>query len=130
MQSGVLISVHNKDFAPFTKDGVFAATGTYTNIGVERTYLTLLSSPFSDCRKNLKIVDSDSTYYKLASQDWMYDYKTCTDIYIQFDFYMKECGCMDPSLRWYNSSSVCNTISEIDCMLNLTISKLDDKLIR
>ena len=127
---GALILVHNRSDTPFTKDGVFAATGAFTNIEVTRTFFSRLPYPFSDCRKDLTVQETDSIYYKRASQNSTYNFRTCYDSYFQFNVYMLKCQCMDPSLRWFNNSLICNTKAKIDCMINITGSNLVDEKVK
>lgn len=120
VQSGALVLVHNRTDRPLTNYGVFAATGTFTAIGVSRTFFSRLSLPFNNCRKDFTITSDDSLYFQLTANYTKYSRHVCEDVYIQLNFYMESCSCMDPSLNYYEPMKTCTNVTSIICMLDVT----------
>lgn len=122
-QSGFYVAVTNNSRLPLTKyEGVKIATGYATNIAIQKTYYYNLGPPYSDCREDVSTSTSqDSIYYKKTLEITTYSQKLCFEICLQYEYIIKVCGCADPSIPSTNlSQAVCHTISDIDCVTNVT----------
>lgn len=107
---------------PYLKRGIFVSTGFNTNVGISRVSFQRLGKPFSECRKNLTTLPTDSIYYKITNRGFQYTHDICKEVYTQINFYMAECGCMNPELLFTNKTNICQEPKSISCMINVTKS--------
>lgn len=119
--SGIVVLIHNQTDKPIVKNGFFISTGTFTNVEISRTYHTRLGPPYSNCRKDLSLQPDDSVYFQITVASTKYSHKYCRDVFIQLNYYMRRCQCMDPSLSYKNISKICNNSNGIRCMLDLNV---------
>jgi len=119
IKSGVFVLVHNNSVKPLVQyDGVNVQTGTSTNIRVSRTYSSKLDLPYSNCRADLTVLESDSVYYKLTSKFTEYKQKLCFDYYKQINIAIAYCNCNDPSLPLVleKNSNICSNTISLNCI--------------
>lgn len=117
MQSGAVLLIHDRDDKPLLRNGVFAGTGTYTNIAVYKTVHKRLGKPFNQCREDLAIKHDDSIYYQIAVSASAYSYDICHAIYLQIKYYSLRCGCHNPNLDYSNTSMICGSQEQVSCMI-------------
>jgi hypothetical protein len=119
IKSGVFVLVHNNSVKPLVQyDGVNVQTGTSTNIRVSRTFSSKLDLPYSNCRADLTVLESDSVYYKLTSKFTEYKQKLCFDYYKQINIAIANCNCNDPSLPLVleKNSNICSNTISLNCI--------------
>ena len=119
IKRGVHVVVHNRSIFPLvSSQGIDIQTGSATNIGVSRTFYENLPSPYSDCRDNLTVINTDSIYYKTTSNvSEKYDHKLCYKIYLLLNVIIPNCKCLDSSiLISYLNHTICKTRSELQCV--------------
>lgn len=138
-----MVVIHNQTESPNLHKAVFVASGTYTNIQVNKIVYNRLPSPYSSCRHNLSITEDDSEYFKIASnysvynlynsreESWSkkYNIENCHDVYYQLNYFEKYCECHNPDLYYAEKEQICHTVEELSCLLdairelvNVTIS--------
>ncbi len=119
------VIVHNNSYIPLTKyEGVKAQAGTTTDIGITRTFVNRLPSPYSSCRKDVSTYSSDdSFYYKyiLTTMNNMtkYTQKLCYQVCYQ-DLVNQQCNCTEPSntITLNANLGLCSTDSQSLCVTN------------
>lgn len=115
----MVLLIHERHDKPLLKNGVFAGTGTYTNIAVSKTVHKRLGKPFNECRLDLAVKPSDSIYYKIAASVAAYSHDICQAIYSQIMFYESSCGCHNPELEYSNKTMICGTSGQVKCMIRV-----------
>jgi gas vesicle protein len=98
---GIKVWVHNKSTLPkIERDMIFASSGFFTHIAVERTFESKLEEPYSRClkdvskfEKNKKLID----YF--LNRNLLYSQTACLDLCVDL-FYINEnpCGCKQAEL--------------------------------
>ena len=119
MKSGLYVAIHNQTNLPLVKDeGFIVQTGASANIAIERTFYSRLSSPFSDCRKDVdSVLPTDSQFYKYTSQITKYSQKLCYEICFQYKYAIPRCNCSDPSVPVVDTDQqICNTFASLECI--------------
>jgi hypothetical protein len=118
---GFYIAVHNNSFDALTRyEGIKIPVGYETDIAIKRSFYTKLSSPFSNCRMDIKtITSSDSTYFKyiLNSMSYTtYSKDLCYEVCYQ-DLINKNCNCSDGAnfITIDSSKSVCSSNQMSTC---------------
>ena len=125
------VIVHNNSYIPLTKyEGVKAQAGSTTDIGITRTYVNRLSSPYSDCRKDVtKYSSDDSYYYKYIltnmNNETKYTQKLCYQVCYQ-DLINQRCNCTEPTntIMLNANLSLCSTDLQATCADNALSSCL------
>ena len=128
IERGFYVAVHNNSFQALTKyDGCKIPVGFSTDISVSRAFHYKLSSPYSDCRKDItQYSSSDSTYFKyiLTSMSYTTYSKTlCYEVCYQ-DLVNKNCGCTDPTniITLDYTYPICNSSVMQNCAINIVTS--------
>ncbi len=128
LNSGARVVIHDQSETPIIiSEGTDVSTGFQTNIGVSKSYLSKLDSPYSDCIKNVKSPDSfDSDYYRAIFNILnmtTYRQKICTRICLQ-SYVKQKCTCLDGSLPniYGSNETICATIEKLKCVSNARIS--------
>jgi hypothetical protein len=127
IERGMYVTVHNKSMIPLTKyEGVKAAVGTSTDIGITRTFRYKLPDPYSDCRKNVsQYTSSDSYYFKFIIDNMnntLYTQTLCYQVCFQ-DLVNQKCGCADPTntITLNQSISICENRTKIESCIPKTL---------
>lgn len=118
-KTGVFVAVHNRTKTPQLKyEGFTCQTGSYTNIGITRTFYSKLEYPYSNCRKDTQtILSSDSDIYKNTLKITKYSQNLCYEVCLQTLYIIPNCGCADPSIpAWDKSQLICSNGSSLDCV--------------
>lgn len=113
--SGAHIIVHNKTENPIFKDGVDAATGSMSNIAINREFISKVASPYSDCTNN---IDSDNLFYVkvLADNNQTYSQSKCFLLCYQ-RYLVEQCKCYDVSIPYWNSDlRACLDLDDFNCI--------------
>ena len=115
---GFYVAIHDNDRIPLTYfEGNKVALGSLSDISVSRTFYTRLDAPYSNCRKDLTVLPSDSTFYMLTSSITKYTQTLCYEICLQQTLIIPSCGCSDPKVFITNPSQpICITLSQLDCI--------------
>ena len=116
IESGAVIQIHNRLTRPYLKRGLLVSTAVNTNIAVSRMSYKRLGHPYSKCRKNLASISSDSIYYNISNKNFQYSHEICKEVYIQLNFFMINCGCMNPNYFFQNKSTICHQPASIECL--------------
>ncbi|CAF0708689.1 unnamed protein product [Brachionus calyciflorus] len=121
LNSGARVVVHNQSVDPIiSSEGIDVPTGFQTNLGIKRSFLFKLDSPYSDCIKDTKSPDShDSLYYKSIFTKLnmtIYRQKICMRLCLQ-DFILRKCACLDGSLpNIFVNETICQDIDSLECV--------------
>ncbi len=85
-------------------DGIELAPGTETNIAVDRTFVSKMSSPYSDCVSNQNPLESPNEFIEqTVSYFQNYTQQKCMDLCYQ-NFLKKTRNCYDKNRLHTNTS--------------------------
>ena len=139
LTSGLELFIHNHTYQINEENfGIQASVGTHTSIGVERTIISRLSNPYSDCvdKENTnKFVNNfvkqyfpslegytHETCMQLCYQDTLKQNYSCIDEFLPFLNKQAEkyCGKIHDSLdneKFYNieANKECSSLCPVDC---------------
>ncbi len=93
--------------------------GFATDVGLTRSYVSKLDSPYSSCRKNCSAYsDDDSMFYKYTLKKYQYYSKLlCNEFCIQYNYVKTTCKCNDPSVPIVDKSEqICTSPIEMSCI--------------
>ena len=119
MTNGIYVAVHNQSRLPLVSDeGMFIPTGTSAYVGVKRTFYYRLSSPFSNCRKDIDTtLDSDSDYFVKTRKITQYSRRLCYQVCFQYKYVYDQCDCTDPSIPVVDESDpICYSLNNLTCV--------------
>lgn len=121
---GFYVIVHNQSYTPIMdNEGVYVSVGTETNIGVERSFYSKQSSPYSSCIDDpTSSSSSTSTLYQLILNALgekryrqSYCYKLCYQIAV-----VNNCSCYDAAYPNTNITNkdilACHESQQIKCL--------------
>ncbi len=119
-KTGLFLLVHNQSHTkPFTlSSGINIPTGLETYVGVSRHFTHQLSSPYSNCLKNLKnssikYAQKLSEYFQELDVDY-YHQDFCFTICFQ-DQLIEKCNCSDITTPTLRNVSYCSNDQEMNC---------------
>ena len=109
-------------------EGVTVGTGMETNIGIKRTIISKLSSPYSSCVNGSSSSSNDSLLYKeiFALGQKTYRQKYCFKLCYQYNLIIN-CKCYDPQfpsiasvIPEFSNQTVpgCHDTEQVSCMSN------------
>lgn len=131
LNSGARVIIHNQSFTPIiSSEGIDVPTGFQTNIGIKRSFLFKMDSPYNDCIKNTRSADSyDSKYYqaifKILNMT-TYSQKICYRLCLQ-EFIRKKCSCIDGSLPSIDKNTeICQNIDSLKCVAESRVDYFSD----
>jgi hypothetical protein len=115
---GIILSIHNQSFKPFTEDlELKAAAGAETDFIIRRNFITKLGSPYGRC---LEILNSTSSFsseifdYIVRNQSETYSQRYCFSL-CQQKATMDICHCSNYDLPVYGSIDSCFNFTETKC---------------
>ena len=120
--SGILVSIHKKSIAPFTRgDIIKVCASSDTDIIVSRNFISKLPAPYGDCLDDTSSSSTfSSTYfdYIVRNKGYNYSQEYCLQLCIQQQT-IKYCGCANVWIPSFDNSSLkyC-TIYELSCAFN------------
>lgn len=103
------------------------ATGSKTNIQIDRVYSYYLASPFSDCTRNIDANHPSKLVKGLLSKGYMYRQQDCFMACFQANC-MKECQCYDVYIQYMTSTPNLNETIVYGPCFNLTQVKCSEKV--
>ena len=126
---GVVISIHNQSFLPFTEDlDIKAAAGAETDFIVSRNFIKKLPSPYGNC---LEVANSSSTFssfifdYIVRNQSLKYSQRYCFSL-CQQRVTMNICNCSNYDLPLFEDIVYsCQTEDDVWCKDDI-ISNFDN----
>lgn len=133
---GIVLLVHNQTAFPmFGGEKLIIPTNALTNVGIERTLISKLSDPYSDClvdTSNNSTFNSEFFSYIVNTMQASYDQELCIFLCMQ-SLIITTCGCQNALLPAYSisgsSSSTCLTNAQTECNLRLVI-QFNDGMIK
>ena len=115
-KKGLHVYVHNQSSIPRSTEGIDVASGSHTNIIVNRVFVTKLGNPYNDCQSNVDNIDSGFLKtLKANNQNRTYNQKLCFELCFQNNL-VENCGCYATFLIRSNSSVPCFNQSKILCL--------------
>ncbi|XP_071794566.1 acid-sensing ion channel 1-like [Asterias amurensis] len=122
--AGVRISIHNQSSMPFPEDkGTNTSPGRETFIGVHKSFVQRLPSPYGDCQR----VFQERNIFKTEFNHIHYTQKACLkDCY--FKEVLEKCHCADVRYRYDDSLLACNTTINGMCIESIETSYADGTL--
>ena len=118
MSVGAHIFIHNDSLTPSPFEGIDLDVGHITNIAVQKSYISKLPKPYSDCTENLDDINSfDSDLFRFIIQlNNTYRRSDCYNLCYQNKLY-QECSCQDSSFsKFIPNSGICSTQTESNCL--------------
>ena len=114
---GFYLQINNRSEVPFVKySGIQVPTGMASNIEVKKEVTTSLPAPYSDCRKDLAPLSTDSIYYKNTASITTYYQHLCVDIYFQLTLVVPKCGCYEANSPLYDDKLyICKSNAKFHC---------------
>ncbi|XP_023240338.1 acid-sensing ion channel 4-like [Centruroides sculpturatus] len=108
---GVHVIIHSPDERPYPEEtGIDISTGFDTAFAIQENLYRRMSKPFKDkC-----VLYGKDDFKKIKSQ------KECLSLCTR-DLIKKECGCLDPTLKFYRNVTFCDLTKEEDacCMMKM-----------
>jgi hypothetical protein len=102
---GFYLQINNRSEVPFVKySGIQIPTGFSSNVEVKKEVILRLPAPYSDCRKDLAPLSTDSIYYKNTASITTYYQHLCVDIYFQLTLVVPKCGCYEANSPIYDKN--------------------------
>ena len=127
MDDGIIIVVHNQSDLPFlNSDRVFVATGTETDIKINRNFIFKLGPPYSECIHNNQFLKSEFYDYIVNELHIRYTQQHCYSLCLQ-KFVIKNCGCSSNWLLNFKNLPYCNH-TKIGCISENVKSGLSGKI--
>lgn len=123
LEEGARVIIHNQTIKPMpSSEGIDISTNYQTNVGVSRSFLYKLSSPYSDCVKNTQSINGSNSFYYQAMFSILhvptYRQRECLDL-CQQDYIKQACACLDASLPIiYPTERVCSSLDDVWCVLS------------
>ena len=117
-ERGIYLAVTTSGTTPVTSyTGVKLPVGQATNVKVSQTSITNLPAPFSTCRLDVNtVLSTDNSIFKRTLQLNTYSLQLCYDVCLQALFIVPACGCSDPALpRYDTTTSICSTQTKLNC---------------
>lgn len=93
-ENGAHVLVHNKSDFPAFFDGISVASGTKTNIQIERVFTYHLEKPYSACVKNIDENYPSKLVKTMLQRGYKYTQQNCFLACYQ-DRSLEKCGCHD-----------------------------------
>ena len=131
--SGARVVVHNQSITPIlSSEGFDISTGYQTNIGIRRSFLSKLDSPYSECIKDASSPSSYDTYFYQVIFSVLnmttYRHEVCIRLCLQ-EYTKSSCNCIDGSLYniYGDSVEICATVASLECVSNARISYYADQ---
>ena len=108
---GFYLQINNRTDKPFVKySGITVETGKTSNVEVRKEVVVGVSYPYSDCRKDLTPLATNSVYYRYTASLTTYYQHLCIDIYFQLTSVVPNCGCYEANSPIYdNSINICDS---------------------
>lgn len=107
VNKGIYLQINNRTDRPFVKySGIMLPTGKASNVEVSKEVMNGAPAPYSDCRKDLQPLPSDSIYYKYTANITKYYQHLCIDIYFQTTLVLPRCGCYEANSPKYDKNLV------------------------
>jgi len=108
---GFYLQINNRSEKPLVKySGIQIPTGFASNVEVRKEVSTSLPAPYSDCRKDLTLLSTDSIYYQYTANITIYYQYLCVDIYYQITLVVPKCGCYEANSPIYDDNLyICNS---------------------
>lgn len=115
--------VHNKTTSNslLSFSALSVATGTMTNIEIDRTFSSYLPSPYSGCQANIDENHSSKLVKAILKKTSSYSQQNCFLACYQL-YALKECNCYNAYLKTIigipdedNGFSYCNNLTLITC---------------
>ena len=115
----MVVVVHNSSLRPREVDGVYVKPGESSYIGVKRTFVNNVPSPYTDCH-DLTTYSSE-LYDFIVSSNRTYRQKNCFELCTQ-QLIMEECGCYYTGydIAYFDSNLIrpCLTLTDSTCFNN------------
>ena len=109
--------IHNKSSSPLVSDGLGLPAGFQSSLLISKSKADSLPKPYNDCYNDLTSPDQfDSFFYKKTFESsYAYRQIDCLNLCTQ-DFYIKECGCADPSIPTLYNMKYCSSLRDAGCL--------------
>ncbi len=105
---GFYLQINNRSDKPFVKySGIQVPIGMASTVEVQKEAVVGLPYPYSDCRKDLTPLSTDSVYYKNTASITTYYQHLCVDIYFQMTLVVPKCGCYEATAPIYEDGLEC-----------------------
>ena len=126
---GFYLQINNRSEVPFVKySGIQIPTGFASNVEVKKEVILRLPAPYSDCRKDLAPLSTDSIYYKNTASITTYYQHLCVDIYFQLTLVVPKCGCYEANSPIYDKNiKICKSNFKFNYFLSNKILKINFK---
>lgn len=113
-ENGAHVLVHNKSDFPPIFDGISVASGTKTNIQVERVFSYNLEKPYSACIKDIDENYPSDFVKTMLQSGYKYTQQNCfLACYQEFSF--EKCGCYDMYSQVLTGVPPLNDTNDVFC---------------
>ena len=112
---GAVLFIHNQTSKPETTSPILLKPGTYTDIAVKKSSISLEPYPYSDCQ-DLSSFKFDRKYFNILNNEGIkYNQQDCLDLCMQQEI-IDKCNCY--YLEFFkldNQTKACLSMDEVNC---------------
>ena len=126
VSSGIHLSVHNQSRLPSAYEGISIASGTQTDVQINRQFSSQLESPYSECTQNIDENHPSQIVRYLIKANFTYTQEDC--FFGCFEFHLIEkCNCYDQSSQFpfeiflAQNIQPCLNSTQLECDSNVKI---------
>jgi hypothetical protein len=116
IESGLAIFIHNQTDIPYNLQGIKISTGTSTYISLDKTTITQIPYPFSDCKEDLtkKSSYNSDLYNKMIATNKTYLQTNCKFMCYQ-KYLGEQCDCQLYVYKYFLNMQPCLTLNQTNC---------------